>query len=128
MRFRLLLAIVFATQLACDLIATRAAAPHLPVRCVSRELPRACFEPCAFAIKRITADYLRPARVDEVLEVHTHPGNHTRASVVLNQTILRDGTPLFRLEPQVVLIALSGRLLRFPASLAEHLLANLASL
>src|SRR5271166_3492040 len=85
-------------------------------------------EPCAFAIKRITADFLKPARIDEILEVHTKPGNHTKASIVMNQTVLRGGEPLFRLEVQAVLISLSGRLLRFPQSLATHLLSKIDSL
>ncbi len=82
-------------------------------------------EPCAFAIRRLGADYLKPARIDDVLEVHTKPGNHTKASIVMNQTVMRGGEALFRLEVQAVLISFSGRLLRFPQSLAEHLLARI---
>jgi acyl-CoA thioester hydrolase len=85
-------------------------------------------EPCAFAIRRITAEYLKPARIDEVLEVHTRPGNHTKASIVMNQTVMRNGEPVFRLEAQAVLISLSGRLLRFPQALATHLLSKIDSL
>jgi hypothetical protein len=38
---------------------------------------------------------------------------------------MRGGEALFRLEVQAVLISFSGRLLRFPQSLAEHLLARI---
>jgi acyl-CoA thioester hydrolase len=72
-------------------------------------------EPCAFAVRRITADYLKPARIDEILEVHTATGAVTKASLVLKQQIARDGIPIFRLEAQCVLLSMSGRLLRIPS-------------
>jgi acyl-CoA thioester hydrolase len=74
-------------------------------------------EPCAFAVRRIRADYLKPARIDDVLEVQTAAGETTKASIILAQTISREGQPLFRLEAQCVLIAASGRLLRLPDAL-----------
>ncbi len=74
-------------------------------------------EPCAFAVRRIDADFLKPARIDEILEVHTSAGEVTKASIVLKQAIAREGQTIFRLEAQCVLIAASGRLLRLPAAL-----------
>ncbi|MGO8953926.1 MAG: YbgC/FadM family acyl-CoA thioesterase [Rhodomicrobium sp.] len=78
-------------------------------------------EPCAFAVRRIQADFLKPARIDEILEVHTSAGEITKASIVLNQTILREGQPIFRLQAQCVLISAKGRLLRLPAALTDLL-------
>jgi len=78
-------------------------------------------EPCAFAVRRICADFLKPARIDDILEVRTAAGEITKASIVLTQAILRKGQPLFRLEAQCVLIAASGRLLRLPAALTSLL-------
>ncbi len=74
-------------------------------------------EPCAFVVRRLTADFLKPARIDETLEIHTAPGDCTKASIALRQTILREGQPIFRLEAQCVLVSLAGRLLRLPAPL-----------
>ncbi len=74
-------------------------------------------EPCVFVLRRLNAEYLRPARIDEALEVHTAPGDCAKASITLRQTILRAGQPVFRLEAQCVLVSLSGRLLRLPAAL-----------
>ncbi len=84
-----------------------------------RELAGGAFagEPCAFAVRRIGADYLKPARIDEILEVHTSAGEITKASILLAQTILRQGQPIFRLEAQCVLISAFGRLLRLPPAL-----------
>jgi len=78
-------------------------------------------EPCAFAVRRINADFLKPARIDEILEVHTSAGEVTKASIVLKQEIRREGQVIFRLEAQCVLIAVSGRLLRMPAALTSLL-------
>ncbi|MGO8778456.1 MAG: YbgC/FadM family acyl-CoA thioesterase [Rhodomicrobium sp.] len=78
-------------------------------------------EPCAFAVRRITAEFLKPARIDEILEVHTSAGEVTKASIVLNQWITREGQAIFRLQAQCVLIAASGRLLRLPAALTKLL-------
>jgi acyl-CoA thioester hydrolase len=74
-------------------------------------------EPCAFVVRRLTADFLKPARIDETLEVHTAPAEATKVSVTLRQTILREGQPLFRLEVQCVLVSLGGRLMRLPQPL-----------
>ncbi len=80
-------------------------------------------EPCAFAVRRIAADFLKPARIDEILEVHTAAGKITKASVVLRQSITRDRLTIFELEAQCVLIGTSGRLLRLPEALL-HLLSK----
>jgi acyl-CoA thioester hydrolase len=76
-------------------------------------------EPCAFAVRRISADYLKPARIDEILEVQTAAGAVTKASLVLKQEIARDGVPIFRLEAQCVLLSMSGRLLRLPSAITS---------
>jgi acyl-CoA thioester hydrolase len=76
-------------------------------------------EPCAFAVRRIAADYLKPARIDEILEVQTATGAVTKASLVLKQEIARGGVPIFRLEAQCVLLSMSGRLLRLPSAITS---------
>ena len=74
-------------------------------------------EPCAFAVRRINAEYLKPARIDELLEVHTSAGEVAKASLVLKQSILRNGVPIFRLEAQCVLLSMGGKLLRLPPAI-----------
>ena len=74
-------------------------------------------EPSAFAVRRLNAEFLKPARIDEVLEVHTAPAEVTKASLILRQMIERNGQPIFRLEVQCVLLSASGRLLRMPAAM-----------
>ena len=78
-------------------------------------------EPSVFVVRRLNAEFLKAARIDDVLEVHTFPADFTKASIVLRQTIERDGQPVFRLEVQCVLLSTSGRLLRLPASILSVL-------
>jgi acyl-CoA thioester hydrolase len=78
-------------------------------------------EPCAFAVRRITAEFVKPARIDDVLEVHTSSGQHTKASIIMKQAIIHEGQPIFLLDAQCVLISMPGRLLRLPAALTDLL-------
>jgi acyl-CoA thioester hydrolase len=84
-------------------------------------------EPCAFAVRRIAADFLKPARIDDILEVRTSAGQINKASIMLKQTVLRKSEPIFRLDAQCVLLSMSGRLLRLPPALTRLLLANIDS-
>lgn len=72
-------------------------------------------EPSFFAARRLNAEFLKAAHIDDILEVRTFPAELTKASVILRQTIERDGQPIFRLEVQCVLLSTGGRLLRLPA-------------
>ena len=78
-------------------------------------------ERCAFAVRRIVADYLRPARIDDLLEVHTAVAEVSKASIVLSQSVLREASTFFRLQAQCVLISHAGRVLRFPHRLSKLL-------
>jgi acyl-CoA thioester hydrolase len=74
-------------------------------------------EPSAFAVRRIKADFLKPARIDDILEVVTQCAEITKASITLSQTIMRDRKSIFSLEAQCVLIGAGGKLLRLPQNL-----------
>ncbi len=78
-------------------------------------------EPCAFAVRRIVADFMKPARIDQILEVRTRPAAITKASVTLKQEIVRDDAIIFRLEAQCVLVSMTGRLLRLPPAVMSIL-------
>lgn len=68
-----------------------------------------------FAVRRVEADYLRPARFDDELTVTTHLVQATGARIVLDQEITRGGEKLF--VAQVVLVCLTdaGTPARIPA-------------
>ncbi len=69
-------------------------------------------EPAAFVVRRMTFDFARPGRMDDLLEVVTRVKELGGASVTLEQTILRDGVRLVTADVVVVLISISGKPLR----------------
>jgi acyl-CoA thioester hydrolase len=66
-------------------------------------------------------EFLKPARIDEVLEVTTRVTETTAATLVLDQRIGRGVTELFTAEVTVVLVSRSGKPLRLSAALREAL-------
>jgi acyl-CoA thioester hydrolase len=75
----------------------------------------ASFEPAAFVVRRMTCDFLRPSRMDDVLEVETRVKEVGGASATLLQSVTCDGRRVFDVEVVVVLVAISGKPLRIPA-------------
>jgi acyl-CoA thioester hydrolase len=71
-----------------------------------------------FAVRRVEADYLRPARFDDLLSVTTAPELTTGARIVLWQEVLRGAEVLFAARVTLVCLGPEGRALRIPADLA----------
>ena len=78
-------------------------------------------EPAAFVVRRMQLEFLKPARIDEVLEVMTRVKETTAATLVLDQRICRVALELFTAEVTVVLVSRSGKPLRLSAALKEAL-------
>jgi acyl-CoA thioester hydrolase len=74
-------------------------------------------EPAAFVVRRMTFDFLKPARIDELLEVDTRVKSVGAASLTLSQAIRRLETTLVEAEVTVVLISVSGKPLRISSAL-----------
>ena len=74
-----------------------------------------------FAVRRVEADYLAPARFDDELVVVTEVEKLTGARIVLAQDVLRGDAVLFR--SQVTLVALTGAGIpaRLPADIRPKL-------
>jgi acyl-CoA thioester hydrolase len=66
-------------------------------------------EPAAFVVRRMNLEFLKPARIDEVLEVETQVKEVGAAQLILLQTIRRDDTPLLEAQVTVVLVSVSGK-------------------
>ena len=66
-------------------------------------------EPAVFVVRRIEIDYLRPAGIDELLEISTRCTEIGGAKLVLTQEASRGQTVLARTKVTVVLISRSGR-------------------
>jgi acyl-CoA thioester hydrolase len=73
-------------------------------------------EPAAFVVRRLEIDYLRPARIDDILEVTTECAEIGGAHILLAQRINRGDAALCKLQAKVVLISQSGRPMRLPAA------------
>jgi acyl-CoA thioester hydrolase len=71
-------------------------------------------EPAAFVLRRLEVDYLRPARIDEVLEVITATLETGGAHITMAQHVERGSEVLCRVRVTAVLISHSGKLLRLP--------------
>lgn len=69
-------------------------------------------EPAAFVVRRMTLDFRRPARMDDLLLVETRVRELGGASVTLDHSITRDGVLIFEATVTVVLVAMSGKPLR----------------
>jgi acyl-CoA thioester hydrolase len=76
-------------------------------------------EPAAFVVRRMSFDFLKPARIDEVLEVETRVKDIGAASLTLAQSVRRGDVHLVEAEVTVVLVSVSGKPLRIAAGLRE---------
>lgn len=78
-------------------------------------------EPAAFVVRRMSLEYLKPARIDDVLEVVTKVRETGAATLTLDQRIRRDGVELFQATVMVVLVSVSGKPLRLGEMLRRAL-------
>jgi acyl-CoA thioester hydrolase len=69
-------------------------------------------EPAIFVVRRMSFEFLRPARIDEILEITTRVTEVGAASLVLDQRILRQGREVCQAEVTVLLLSKSGKVLR----------------
>ena len=74
-----------------------------------------------FAVRRIEADYLSPARFGDDLIVETRLSSHSGARIALLQNVLRDRETLFAAKVTLVALAAGGRAVRFPAEVRRRL-------
>ena len=75
--------------------------------------------PAAFLVRRMACDFLRPGRMDDLLEVETRVKALGGASVTLLQTITAQGKTLFEAEVTVVLVSMAGKPLRLSDRVRE---------
>lgn len=81
-------------------------------------------ESAAFVVRRMSIEFLKPARIDEVLEVTTHVNELTAATLVLDQVVSRGHDVIFEAKVTVVLVSQSGRVLRMSEALRRTLQAG----
>ncbi len=76
-------------------------------------------EPAAFVVRRMGLEFLRPARMDDLLLVETRVKELGGASVALVQTILREGRKVFEADVVVVLVSVAGKPLRLSDAIRQ---------
>jgi len=77
----------------------------------------------ALAVRRCEADYIRSARFDDSLEVHTGSINLEAASLWIDQRVKRDGDDLVVLRVRLACIGQEGKPARLPGRLRTALTA-----
>ncbi len=78
-------------------------------------------EGLVFAVRRVEADYLSPARFDDLLDVQSRLHGLSPARIVLDQAIARDGQLLFQARVTLACVGGAGRPARIPARVASLL-------
>ena len=78
----------------------------------------------AFVVRSMTIEFLRPARMDDVLEVHTEPQEVRGASITLHQRILRGDELLIEASVRVAFVS-AGRARPIPKPLRIAMKADL---
>ncbi|MEX5729658.1 acyl-CoA thioester hydrolase [Rhodovulum iodosum] len=68
-----------------------------------------------FAVRRVVADYLAPARFDDLLTVETDLRQLTPARLLLEQLVKRGQDKIFTAEVTLVALGPEGRAQRLPA-------------
>ncbi|MBY0351005.1 tol-pal system-associated acyl-CoA thioesterase [Tabrizicola sp.] len=78
-----------------------------------------------FAVRRLEADFLRPAKFGDDLVVETAVQSLAGARIVLEQAILRGGERLFVAAVTLVCLSVDGHAARLPADFRARLSARL---
>jgi len=75
-------------------------------------------EPLAFVVRKMTTEWIAPAKIDDVLEVRTRFTGAKGARMFLAQEIWRDEALIARAEVEAACMSLTGRPRRLPADVA----------
>jgi acyl-CoA thioester hydrolase len=78
-------------------------------------------EPLVLAVRRMSIDFVSPARIDDALMVRTVVRELTGARMRLEQGVSRDGKELVSARVEVCVITLDGRPRRVPDAVRKKL-------
>ena len=76
---------------------------------------------CVFAVRRLEADYLSPARFDDMLEVQSTVTMVSGARILLDQAVWRGDVRLFHAGVTLVCLTNAGTATRIPADIRQKL-------
>ena len=80
-----------------------------------------------FVVRHMVCDFLKPALIDDLLEVETRFVEFGGARMDLSQTVLRAGERLFEAQVTVVLVDGKGRPKRLPPEMTKTFLSLVES-
>ncbi|MFI4989183.1 MAG: tol-pal system-associated acyl-CoA thioesterase [Alphaproteobacteria bacterium] len=75
-----------------------------------------------FAVARCTVDFLKPARLDDALDVATRVVEVGRASLTAEQRVERSGVALARIVLRLAVLDRTGRAVRLPPTIRNTLI------
>lgn len=78
-------------------------------------------EPLAFAVRKMTTEWIAPARIDDVLEVRTRFLEVRGARMSIEQEIRRGDTLIARADVEAACMNLEGKPRRLPAEILARL-------
>jgi acyl-CoA thioester hydrolase len=78
-----------------------------------------------FVVRHIAADYLAPAFLDDLLDVHTSIKELGRTRIVMKQSVQRGDKILFAMDVTLVCINLEGKPIRPPDHLIQAFTRNM---
>ena len=78
------------------------------------------FQDVNFVVRRMTCDFRKPARLDDLLEVHTRFLKMTGARMEIGQEVMLNGNTLFQADVTVALVDGRGRPRRLHESLVDR--------
>ena len=78
------------------------------------------FEDINFVVRRMVCEFLKPARLDDLLEVHTRFVDMAGARVEIAQQVMLNGNTVFKADVTVALVDGRGRPKRLPERMAER--------
>ncbi|WP_416236650.1 tol-pal system-associated acyl-CoA thioesterase [Yoonia sp. 72] len=76
-------------------------------------------EGLVFAVRRVEADYLSPARYDDVLRVETVMLPGSGARLVMQQDVKRGDATLFSATVTIICMTTDGAIVRLPAAIRQ---------
>ena len=79
-----------------------------------------------FVVRHMVCDFVKPARIDDLLEVETRLVGLTGARLEIDQRVKRDGDLLFSGAVTAALVDAAGRPKRFPPAMASAIRPLLA--
>ena len=84
--------------------------------------------PVVWTIRRMELDFIKPARIDDALEVHTAYTKMSGARLNADQVVRRDGEDLVRAHLEAACITPEGKATRIPKPAMEKIRKHIVTL